>query len=404
MQSIDELELPYFPTDQADFASDPAPWFAAAREQHPWLGRCHFGYIVHDFQAMKDLMGMHDKMHIAHHRVVELMGGRGTSWGNDIDESMQAQNGPAHKRLRDIVAPAFTPRQAEKRREMSRQVIRELLDEWAPRETFDFEEFAAQYPITIMCRVIGASPDVIPELRDSLEAIGLAFGMDPSILPRLNAAVDHMTVFVEALVAARRRGERESPEPDLLDDLLAVNGEDGLTDAELVNLLIFLFVAGYDTSKNLMTLMMYALLDHPDMYAKCAQDIGYCRKVIDETLRYHGPTSTMRVNIADVVYRDVLIPEDTTLFFPLNVAGRGPSAIERGEEFDPERATPAAHLGFGRGPHICLGMFLAKVQVEEGMHEIAQRLHRPQLAGEFGWRPYAGVWGLRGLPLRFEAA
>lgn len=59
-------------------------------------------------------------------------------------------------------------------------------------------------------------------------------------------------------------------------------------------------------------------------------------------------------------------------------------------------------MAFGAGPHICLGQFIAKAQIEEGLHQIAKRIRRPKLAGEYRWRPFPGVWGLHGLPIEFE--
>jgi cytochrome P450 len=73
-------------------------------------------------------------------------------------------------------------------------------------------------------------------------------------------------------------------------------------------------------------------------------------------------------------------------------------------EFQPERVRTTRHLAFGRGMHICLGQYLARAQLEEGLHLIARRLGKPRLAGEVTWRPFLGAWGLRTLPIAFEPA
>ncbi|RYE60864.1 MAG: cytochrome P450, partial [Hyphomicrobiales bacterium] len=69
-----------------------------------------------------------------------------------------------------------------------------------------------------------------------------------------------------------------------------------------------------------------------------------------------------------------------------------------------DRAEGNPHMAFGAGPHICLGQFIAKAQIEEGLHLIAQRLRKPKIAGPYSWRPFPGVWGLHGLPIEFEPA
>lgn len=71
-------------------------------------------------------------------------------------------------------------------------------------------------------------------------------------------------------------------------------------------------------------------------------------------------------------------------------------------EFLPERIRTNSHIAFGRGAHICIGQHLARAQLEEGVHLIAQRLRKPRVAGEVSWKPYLGLWGLRTLPIQFE--
>jgi len=103
-------------------------------------------------------------------------------------------------------------------------------------------------------------------------------------------------------------------------------------------------------------------------------------------------------------YGDVRFPRDTLLFFLMGLAGRDPSVFPEPMEFRPDRANAGAHVAFGRGAHFCIGLHLARAQLEEGVHLIAQRLRRPRLAGELTWRPYLGIWGIRTLPIQFEPA
>src|SRR5258706_4116798 len=272
MQTITELTLPYLPMDEASFAENPWPHFARAREAHPWLATCPFGFVVHQYDAMRDLLGMDRNMRGAYESVVEIMGARGTPWRRFQLESLLAQTGDAHQRIRRVLAPAFTPQQANRHRALMARVIRQQLDEWAPKAAFDFEDFAAMFPITVFCGLVGAPPEVIPGLRSSLEAFGLSMSMDKAMLPRLVAATETLDAFVQDLTAERRKAPHPAGEEDMLDILIKTRDDGGLSGRELYGLLIFLFVAGYDTSKNALTLLMNVLIDRPDLYRRCAED------------------------------------------------------------------------------------------------------------------------------------
>ena len=169
--------------------------------------------------------------------------------------------------------------------------------------------------------------------------------------------------FVQRLVAERRDGRRLRAERDLLDILLQAQAAGGLSERELADLLIFLFVAGFDTSKNVLTLAMYELLARPEVYARCAEDVGYARKVVDETMRFHSVTTTNRLLTEELVYRDVALPKDTSLWFPWAMLGRDPAAAEDPDRFDPDRPKRNPHMGFALGAHICLGQFIARHKV-----------------------------------------
>src|SRR5690606_26323859 len=127
-------------------------------------------------------------------------------------------------------------------------------------------------------------------------------------------------------------------------------------------------------------------------------------KVVEENFRYLTTSTIPRRVTRDIDYRDVLIPEGTLLFFPVSIAGRDATAIENPEAFDPDRDQTRKHMALGMGVHICLGQFIARAQIEEGLHLIAQRIRNPRRTGPSGWRPFYGVWGLKGLPIEFDPA
>jgi cytochrome P450 len=404
MQEVSELDLPWLAMEEDWFAADPAPQFARAREQHPWLANSNLGLVITSYQAVRDIIAMDDAIRMTFDEIVELMGAGGTFWGRFQQEHILSKEGADHKRMRDILAPAFTPRRANQHRELMREVISELLDEWAPKGEFDFEEFASHFPITVMCKLVGAPPEAIPELRSAMETMGLSVSMLPELTPKLEKAILVLEDFSQKLISDREKTWQPGDEADLLDLLIQARRDGGMSRREISDLLIFLFTAGYDTSKNVLTLAMYELVKQPDLYERMASDPDLCTRVFDETMRIHGPTNTSRGLTRDIVYRDVRIPAGTMLWFPWSVIARDPASNENPDSFDPDRTRDNRHVGFALGPHMCLGQYIAKAQIAEGLHQMAQRITKPQSPGPLGWRPFPGVWGIRGLPITFEPA
>jgi cytochrome P450 len=402
MQAVQDLELPELPLEAPSFAEDPAPRFAEARERHPWLAKWTYGYVVTDYEALRDLFRMEDRMRNQYDAVVELMGAEGTAWGRFQKSHLLNQSGAAHRRMRDTLAFAFTPRQANLHRGLMRQVISDLLDRWVPKGAFDFEAFASQFPVSVMYSLIGVPLEAIPRVQPSLEAMGMSVSMVPETLPAMDHAVQVLDAFAHEVMAQRRSHPRSGGEPDLLDILLQAQDQGGLSDRELADILIFLFVAGYDTSKNALTLTMWSLINRPEIYRRCGEDLEYCEKVVEESFRFQSVIQTSRIVTDDIVYRDVVLPKGAMLWFPLSIAARDPSAVEDPDDFRPERTHKNGHVAFGLGPHICLGQYLARAQIAEGLHQIARRIRNPRSPGPSAWRPFPGIWGIKGLPIEFD--
>lgn len=406
MQKITELNLPFVAVDTLDFAADPVSHFREAKRQHPWLAASDMGYWVHDYRAIRDLLGHDDNLRPAYDGIVDMLGAHGTPWGRFTEEQLISLPTELHRSLRETFAAKFTPRYATQLRPMMNETITRMLDEWAPKRAFDFEEFAANYPISVMFRLVGAPLEEIPGIRASLETLGLAFSMDKDRVPEILASFDRLEKLVQRVIAERRTDAKAGAYGDLLDLLISVSDEGGVPERRLEDLIIFFFIAGYDTSKNVLTHTMWKLLDRPEIYERCAVDTEYCRKVLEEGLRVFNPGSVPRFTNEDIVYRDVLLPKDTMLWFTLNVSGRDQHVFEDADTFDPDREVGPAkrQIAFSLGTHVCLGQHIARVQLQEALHRCAQRLKNPRLAGPIGWRPYPGAWGLKGLPIEFDPA
>jgi len=401
MQTLAELELQHLPVEDPAFGADAVRWFNAARTKHPWLASSSVGYYIHELTAIRELLGQDDQFRPAYDGIVDQFGAHGTPWGRFTEEQMISLPVEKHRLLRDTFAAKFTPRFANQLRPMMQATMTRLLDEWAPKGAFDFEEFASFFPISNMFGLVGAPVEEVAGIRSSLEVLGLAFGLDKSRLPQIQEAYLRLEELVQRLISGRRADPNGQAADDLLHLLIDASDEGGIAERQLVDLLIFFFIAGYDTSKNVLTYTMLLLIQHPEIYRRCGEDRDYCAKVLDEALRVFNPGSIPRFTNQDLVYRDVLIPKDTMVWFAVNIAGRDPGLFVDAERFDPDRVPEQRHAAFSLGKHMCLGQFIARAQLQEALHQIPQRIRDPKLAGPYGWRPYPGTWGLKGLPIEF---
>jgi cytochrome P450 len=399
----DGSALPLLPVESPEFWADPERFVAPARGQHPWLARFSQGYVVHGCQANKDLLADSEHLYMGLDGIVEFYGAQGTLWAGFMNEMLNSQRGQEHARIRNSVAMAFTPRRANQIRPLMRRVITELLDEWAPRGQFDFAEFASFFPVAVMCGLLGVSAEPIPRLRKALEAQLASLTLNPAVKPDFLAGFDVMWQFTDELV--NRRESSGLVEADsLLDAMIAAKAARRLNDRELRFLIMVLLFAGYDTSKNMLTMTMHLLLERPAMYVRCADDQAFCALVVEEALRHSGIATAFRQVKTSFVYGGFRFPQGALVAMATPLGGRDPAAFVDPLAFNPERQADTRHVAFGRGPHMCIGQFLARNQLQEGLHLIAQRLRNIRRVGDVTWRPFLGAWGLRTLPLAFDAA
>lgn len=401
MNTTTATDLPTLPVESPEFWADPSAYTEAARRQHPWLARFSQGYVIHGYNEVRDLLDDDEHLKPGFGNIADFYGVRGTMWARFMDEMLLSQSGASHDRLRASVIGAFTPRHANQSRPLMQRIISDLIDQWAPRGEFDFAYFASFFPVAVICGLLGVSAEPIPKIRTALEDQLASLTFDPELKPRFMAGWEVLWSFADRLVIDRE--QHGLKEELLLDELIAAKNSGQLDETELRFMVLTLVVAGYDTSKNMFTLIMYLLLDRPAMYQRCAEDKAYCKKVVEEALRHSSIATTFRTVVEEFEYGGIRFPKGTMIACAIPLTGRDPRAFPDPLDFDPERTQTNRHIAFGRGVHYCLGNFIARTQLEEGIHLIARRLKNPRVNGEVTWRPFLGAWGLRNLPITFDS-
>lgn len=394
--------LPILPIETPEFAADPNPYLEAARREHPWLARFSRGYVVHGYQAMCDLFFDDKNLVQGLGAIVDYYGVQGTMWARFMEEIVISRSGPVHTRLRASVSRAFTPKRANAERAMMQQVISDLLDEWLPKGYFDFAEFASYFPVSVICGLLGVSVDRIPTIRSAVEDHMSSLSMDPGAKALFLAAWEVLWEFADSLVTEREASGKQG-EDSLLDALIEAKNNGELDDVELRFMVLTVIIAGYDTSKNQLTMTMKLLLERPELYARCATDKEFCGKIVDESLRHSAIATPFREAAHDFMYKDVQFRKGDSIIMATALGNRDPAAFSDPETFDTDRGNVKRHVAFGRGPHICLGMFIARNQLQEGLHLFAQRVPNLRLAGEVTWRPFMGAWGPKTLPIALSS-
>jgi cytochrome P450 len=182
-----------------------------------------------------------------------------------------------------------------------------------------------------------------------------------------------------------------------------------LSDVECINLVFNVLVGGVDTSQSQLAHAIRLLAEHPDQLALLAGDPSLAGAAVEEALRYEPITPfTARILVEDVEYRGVDFPEGTVVMVCAFTGNRDlehdAAGAGGGDSFDitADRAK-ARPLTFGAGVHYCLGANLARVELQEGLAFLSDRLHGLRLDGEPVFEGVSGIYGLAELPIAFSA-
>jgi cytochrome P450 len=387
---------------RSEYAADPYPTYRRLREEAPFYLHPIFRVWVvsryDDVSAiLKDPRVSVQRASGNLPRFMNPFSGLSESFSAAIRGALLMVDPPDHTRLRNLVNKAFTPRVVEGLRPRIREVVDGVLDSLGQRATIDLvRDFATPVPVIVIAEMLGV-PSADREafkrwstvIAGLLDPIGSEYG-----LREVEAAFEEMSRYFDALFEARRR----EPRNDLVSRLVAIEDEgDRLSSSELLATVALILGAGHETTTNLISNAVVALLRNPGERKRFQEDPGLASTAVDEFLRYDSPVqATDRLLREDVEYGGQVLRKGQFALLLLGSANRDPAQFPDPDRLDLGRRENR-HLSFSQGVHFCLGAQLARAEAEIALQVLLQRF--PDLRGD----PDPPAWR-RSLVLRGPAA
>jgi cytochrome P450 len=309
----------------------------------------------------------------------------------EVTNSMLSMGGAEHRRYRALVQPSFVPAKARWWMEnWIERTVHRLIDGFAESGRAELNvDFCAAIPVLTITGSFGVPPERALDLRDALHR------------------PDEVVEILAPIVAARR----EHPQDDLISVLVQAGLKDEetgrthrLSDAEVYSFALLLLAAGSGTTWKQMGIVLATLLQHPGLLEQVRADRALLRPAVEEALRWM-PTDPMfsRFVTRDTDFFGTRLPAGSVLHLCLGAANRDPERWERPDAYDIRRPVRAS-LAFGGGPHICLGMHVARAEISTAVGALLDRL--PGLRLDPGAEPprFIGMYerGVTEIPVRFE--
>jgi len=320
--------------------------------------------------------------------------------GSFLQNTLVAKDPPDHRKLRNLVNQAFTPRTVARLSDRIAQITQELLDEVKSRGKMDVvSDIAFPLPAKVIAEMLG----VPPEDWDIFQRWARVDSSDPAASRRGagRSQREEMSDYFSRLLEERRRAPRE----DLI-SALSVAEVDGerLSEAELVSFCFLLLAAGQETTKNLIANAIVCLTDHPDSMERLMREPTLMPTAIEEVLRYLPPVWFLfRQTRAEVELGGQRIPADQLVLAWTASANRDPAQFQNPDRFDIERE-PNRHLAFGHGIHYCVGAPLARLEARIALPMMLEQLRDLQRVEGVPITVHTGlVFVIRSLPITFQA-
>src|SRR5262245_11413694 len=400
MASVDVLFNPFLP----EFHADPYPFYRQLRDADP-VHQTPMGFwLLTRYDDV--LLTLRDPRFGRAGFEPLLAAVYGQPGQEGMPTSMLFRDPPDHTRLRSLVSHAFTPRVVEGLRPRVQAIVDELLGAVGDAGTMEvIDDLAYPLPVRVICEMLGVPPDDHLRIKQWSSDVARALDMigvpgDADVLARGQAGHHALAEYFTALLPERRA----HPRGDLLSLLIAAEEQgDKLTEGELLVTCLLLFIAGHETTVNLIGNGLLALLRNPDQLQRLRMNPALLPTAVEELLRYDSPVQrTARIPNTGVEIGGRSIPKGTMVVAAIGAANRDPAHFPDPDRLDIGRADNR-HIAFGFGIHYCLGAPLARLEGQIAFGTLLRRFPSLDLASQVtDWRESSTLRGLRTLPVHFS--
>jgi cytochrome P450 len=308
---------------------------------------------------------------------------------------------PDHGRLRGLVHRAFTPRSVQQMEARIGEIAAELLAALPEDGEADLlREFAYPLPAIVIAEMLGVPPsdrDLFKDWSDDLGALVFGGLEDRGRHERASTGMVELVAYLKVLIERFTK----QPEDNLISALIRAREEgDSLSHDEVIATCTLLLFGGHETTTNLIGNSLLALSQHDDLREQLVARPDLLRPAVEELLRYDGPAkAVVRVMVEDAEIEGNLLRRGERVFLVCAAANRDPLVFPDPDRIDIEREG-GQHLGFGLGPHYCLGAPLARMEGVVALRTVLSGLQEFSLTGkELNWNPVLLNRGLKELPL-----
>ena len=367
-----------------------------------WLARTDIGYSVLTYESVMGIL-RDKRWHSATGMVAQLQGITDEAFLGRRQVSILNAEGDVHVRLRRLVAPAFSPRSADRLRPFMRETVNSLLDPFtASGKAEVVRDICEPYPIPIICELLGAPKEDWKLFSRLATEILLIFSENlAENMSVFLAAQQELEKYTEGLIEKRR----SVPADDLITDLIAAEeAGDKLNTEELTMMVDAVIVGGTDTTRNQLGLALALFAEYPEQWALLGKDPSMAQRAVEEVLRFSGAVGgTIRFASEDIEYNGVLFPKGTFMSTSMSTGNYDASVFPTPDKFDITREPVGQpHLSLGAGIHYCLGASLARAELQEAFTVLSQRMLNLELDGPVVYKPSGvGIFGPASLPVKF---
>ncbi|MBF2756029.1 MAG: cytochrome P450 [Gammaproteobacteria bacterium AqS3] len=353
-----------------------------------------------------------DKATVLTPKAVDAITRENTGGSPHIFRTMVHMDEPDHGSYRALTQEWFSAKSVPQLEEKIRELARTAVDEMA--ELGGECDFASQvalyYPLRVIMSLLGVPPEDEPLMLKLTQQIFGAPDADMNVDGRSDMTPEEQQAAIMAVAAevfgyfnAMTQDRRKNPRDDLASIISnsRINGEP-LGENEALSYYVILATAGHDTTSNSVSAGMWALCEHPEIFAAVQQDPDLIPGLVEESIRWEAPVKHfMRTATADTEIRGVPIARDDWMMLSFASACRDEEHYENPFSFDVRRS-PNRHLALGFGAHVCLGQHLARLEMRILWEELLSRLESVEAAGPIRRVAAGFVSGPKSLPIRFR--